>query len=68
MPKLHKVVVVWLIILLAFVTSSFYWYWHERSKPGGDAVRQGWLKRRSCEAEARTFYEKCIRRVNATSP
>jgi len=63
MPRLPKVVVVCLIILLAFVTSSFYWYWHERSKPGGDAVRQAWLKRRSCSAEAKVCYDRCIGRV-----
>ena len=62
MPRLPKVVVVCLIILLAFVTSSFYWYWHERSKPGGDAVRQGWLKRRSCSAEAKVCYDRCMQK------
>uniref|UniRef100_A0A6M3XSE1 Uncharacterized protein n=1 Tax=viral metagenome TaxID=1070528 RepID=A0A6M3XSE1_9ZZZZ len=67
--KLPKVCAALLIIVVFFlISSAFWWYAHERSKPGGDAVRQAWLKRRSCSAEAKVCYDRCIGRANDTSP
>jgi hypothetical protein len=43
------------------VALAYGWYYHERSKPGGDRVREAWLERKRCEAAARAQYEKCMK-------
>jgi hypothetical protein len=59
----------WILALLfsaicaTLIIFSAVCYYRDRMKPGGDRVRERYLKRRSCEAEAHVVYEKCMQQI-----